>query len=156
MEQAYRHFKPLVDRPLQGRARHRARELTALFVGRTPLQANKLIEGEIGKWLKVSGTFNNAYKSNSQGDSAVFIQDGSAAIQCAFGPQWTEQINKLNRGDSVSVEGQVWDLQPGNPLYLTKCEVDCPTICGLREYNQIADSLRSNFAKLPELLQAKT
>jgi hypothetical protein len=102
-----------------------ARELAALFVGRTPLQANKLIEGEVGKWLKVRGEFNNAYQSNSQGDSSVFIQDGrSAMIQCAFSARWTDQIDKLNRGDPISVEGQIIGAQLGNPFWLVKCEFD--------------------------------
>jgi hypothetical protein len=101
-----------------------ARELATLFVGRTPLQAAKLLEADVGKWLKVFGEVKMIWRSNSQGDVAVILQDGPASVQCAFGSQWSDYLAKTNQGDLISVEGQILDSQIGNPLYLVKCEVD--------------------------------
>jgi hypothetical protein len=101
-----------------------ARELATLFVGRTPLQASKLIESDVSKWLKVFGEVKMIWRSNSEGDVGLILSDGPASIQCAFGSQWADYFTKINQGDVISVEGQILDSQIGSPLYLTKCEVD--------------------------------
>lgn len=101
-----------------------AGELVTFFVGRTTLQANKLIEGEVGKWLKVTGIFKNAFTNNSQGDLTVLIRDGSAMIQCNFSSQWTDRIKDLHDGDPIAVEGQIISNQLGNPFWLVKCAFD--------------------------------
>ncbi len=101
-----------------------AGELVTFFVGRTTLQANKLIEEEVGKWLKVRGTFKNAFTNNSQGDLTVFIREGSAVIQCNFPPQSADRIKDLRDGDPIAIEGQIISNQLGNPFWLMKCEFD--------------------------------
>ena len=124
-----RHTSTTPERPLRSGEPKQytdrtARELATLFVGRTPLQAAKLIEGDVGKWLKMFGEVKMIWRSNSQGDVAVILHDGPASVQCAFNSQWSEYLTKTNQGDWISVEGQILDTQIGTPLYLTKCEVD--------------------------------
>jgi hypothetical protein len=101
-----------------------AQELEAIYIGRTPLQAETLIQDDEGKWLKVRGQYVTAWKANSEGESGVIIRDGSASIQCAFGSEWSAQIRKLNPGDTISAEGQfIGAAANGSPLYVTSCEL---------------------------------
>jgi hypothetical protein len=99
-----------------------ARELMALYEGRTMLQADRLIEPYKGKWIKANGTILQLIPSGPDFTAAV-LRDGEKLINCIFGPNWHEQLMKLNNDDVLKVIGKIGPSQNGQQLYLSECEI---------------------------------
>lgn len=87
------------------------RELLALYDGRTPLQANPLMEPFKGKWIKAAGKILNLIPDGIPGTSIAVLKDGERIIECRLGEQWTAQVLKLNKDDSLSVVGKISQQQ---------------------------------------------
>lgn len=99
------------------------RELLALYDGRTPLQANPLIEPFKGKWIKASGKILNLIPDGIPDASIAVLQDGNRTIECRLGPQWSKHVLKLNKDDVLTVIGKIAPHQNGSQLYLLECEI---------------------------------
>jgi hypothetical protein len=99
------------------------RELLALYDGRTPLQADSLIEPFKGKWIKASGTILNLIPDGMPDASIAVLKDGDRTIECRLGPQWSSKVVKLNKDDVLAVIGKIAPHQNGSQLYLSECEI---------------------------------
>jgi hypothetical protein len=99
------------------------RELLALYDGRTPLQANPLIEPFKGKWIRASGKILNLIPDGIPDASIAVLRDGDRTIECRLGPQWSSHVFKLNKDDVLTVIGKIAPHQNGSQLYLQECEI---------------------------------
>jgi hypothetical protein len=99
------------------------RELLTLYDGRTPLQANPLIEPFKGKWIKASGKILNLIPDGMPDTSIAVLRDGDRTIECRLGPQWSSHVFKLNKDDVLTVIGKIASHQNGSQLYLLECEI---------------------------------
>jgi hypothetical protein len=99
------------------------RELLALYEGRTPLQANPLIEPFKGKWIKASGKILNLIPDGIPDASIAVLRDGDRTIECRLGPQWSLHVFKLNKDEVLNVIGKIAPNQNGSQLYLLECEI---------------------------------
>jgi hypothetical protein len=97
--------------------------LLALYDGRTPLQANPLMEPFMGKWIKASGKILNLLPDGIPDASIAVLKDGERTIECRLGPQWSSQVFKLNKDDVLTVIGKIAPHQNGSQLYLLECEI---------------------------------
>lgn len=113
---------PPADKPRQFLDRT-PRELFALYEGRTPFQADPIIQPYKGKWIRAEGRIINLLPDGMPGHSIAVLQDGNMVIECRLDERWTDKIVKLNKGEILSVLGQIGPSQNGSQLYLTNCEI---------------------------------
>jgi hypothetical protein len=81
--------------------------LMGLFDEHTTIQAEKLIEAFIGKWLRVSGTVSDVIGSEGSG-ATVYLKRETARISSVsldFSDRGAVEI--LRKGDSVTAIGQI-------------------------------------------------
>ena len=100
-----------------------ARELLALYEGRTMLQADILIEPFKGKWIKVEGTILQLIPSGLPRLTTAVLRDGDKIINCGVGPDGNNRLLKLNTGDKLKAVGRIAPSQNGQQLYLLDCEL---------------------------------
>ncbi|MEA2837680.1 MAG: hypothetical protein QOD89_2230 [Bradyrhizobium sp.] len=99
-------------------------ELMTLYEGRTPFQAETLIQPYKGKWIKVRGKVINLLADSSEpGASIAVIKDGNAIIECRLSGTWKDKVAKLSNGDTLHVAGRINPFQNGSQLYLQQCEI---------------------------------
>jgi hypothetical protein len=99
------------------------RELLALYEGRTPFQADPIIQPYKGRWIKAQGKIINLLPDGVPGRSIAVLQDGDVTIECRLDERWTNKIVKLNKGEILNVLGQIGPSQNGSQLYLVNCEI---------------------------------
>jgi hypothetical protein len=99
-----------------------ARELLALYDGRTPFQAEPLIAPHKGLWIRVNGQVLNVLPDGRPNHAVVILKDGDRIVECRVGPQGHSRSSKLNKDDSVVIQGRISDIQNGSQLYLLDCE----------------------------------
>lgn len=99
--------------------------LADFFKQHLDVQAKKLVEAYIGKWIRVSGPLGNVYsnqvtfKSATYGDTTVFMYPAEGFI---------EQCSVLVRGQHIEVMGRIKDVNRIE-LHLEECElVTSPSI----------------------------
>ena len=93
----------------------------ALYEGRTPLQADKLIEPFKGLWIHAEAKIKLLAPDNV-GSVAAIYGDG-VSIECRFGPQWNTPLARCDNGDTIKVIGRINESQNGQQLYLRECEL---------------------------------
>ncbi len=98
--------------------------LTGLFKEHTHIQAEKLVEAFVGKWVRVSGEVNNVRASGEHGDivySSGEWEEGSVSME--FDDRSTVEV--LKKGDVVTVVGQIKSV---DTLWvdLKDCELEKP------------------------------
>lgn len=99
-----------------------ARELLALYDGRTPIQADPLITPYKGLWIRVRGQVLNVLPDGRSNWSVVVLKDGDRIIECRVDPRGFAQANKLNKDDWANLDGKISANQNGSQLYLLDCE----------------------------------
>jgi hypothetical protein len=100
-----------------------ARELLALYEGRTMLQADQLIEPFKGKWIRAEGKILQLIPSGLPRYTTAVLRDGDKMISCNVGPNWNDRLLKLNSGDTLKILGKLGPSQNGQQLYLLDCEL---------------------------------
>lgn len=98
-----------------------ARELLALYDGRTPFQADPLIAKYKGLWIRVRGQVLNVLPDGRPNWSIVVLKDGDRIIECRVSPQGFDRASKLNKDDVANIEGKISETQNGSQLYLLDC-----------------------------------
>jgi hypothetical protein len=101
------------------------RELLALYEGRTPLQADSLMEPYKGLWIEVEGEVGTIL-GNSSGLVAVVFSGNEPIkniIECRFSGQWITALSRYNKGEKISAHGKISSSQNGSQLYLEQCEI---------------------------------
>jgi hypothetical protein len=99
------------------------RELMALYEGRTPFQAEKLLAPYKGQWIVAEGKVLNLLPDGQSGHSIAVLRDGSVTIECRLDSRWGERVTKFDKGDTMKVRGEISANQNGSQLYLLKCEI---------------------------------
>lgn len=101
--------------------------LVGLFEGHTSLQAKKLVEPYIGKWIVISGNLKHV-SSTSPGHAFVTfegrgIADKAAGVNMFFNDnKWVERLSILRLADSLTVAGKIKDINQLE-VDLEDCEV---------------------------------
>lgn len=100
--------------------------LIGLFQGHTGIQANKLTEAYVGKWLKLSGSLDQVDSLGS--DNALVIFSGNigrslSSVKMTFSSKvWVDRLSVLRRGDNITVIGKIERLDSFD-VRLSECEL---------------------------------
>jgi hypothetical protein len=102
--------------------------LVGLFKDHTSIQANKLIEPFIGKWMKVSGHLNEVLSSTPDFAQVSFSGRGLtsdlAGIYMYFRSKDSiERLAILRRGDALTIVGEIREINSVQ-LTLESCELE--------------------------------
>jgi hypothetical protein len=65
-----------------------ASELMTLYEGRTPFQADALMQPYKGKWIKINGKVINLLVDGTPGASIAVLKDGNAVVECRLDHRW--------------------------------------------------------------------
>lgn len=102
------------------------KSLTGLFEQHMTIEANRLIEAYIGKWMRISGTLRDIAEPRSSGTVAAHLQVGPGpAVDLAsltFDKGWVGRLSMLQKGSEITAVGQISRV---SPLYvdLDHCEL---------------------------------
>jgi hypothetical protein len=98
--------------------------LMGFYKEHTDVQAAKLAESYIGKWIKQSGKVANVASSESMRTWEVYFADSRAEyiVSLAFDQTWADRVSVLKRGEQISVLGQIGRFD-GSHLHLVHCEL---------------------------------
>ena len=99
------------------------RQLLALYEGRTPFQADKLIEPFKGLWVESDGEIRNVLPDGRPGHSIAVLKTGNDTVECRFGPEWANHLGRFDIGESIKFRGKISPSQNGSQLYLSECEI---------------------------------
>lgn len=97
--------------------------LVAQVKGHTKLQARKVIEVYLGKWLKVAGTVQDVSDRFSRGVEATVILPSSLWVVLDFDARWTDRVSILIKGSAITVVGQLQAVSEGGVVTLGQCEI---------------------------------
>jgi hypothetical protein len=102
--------------------------LLSLFEDHTSIQAQRLIEPFIGKWMSVSGSLDEVISSNPKSAQVTFsgrgLSSNLARIYMYFRTEDSvERLSILRRGDGMIVVGQI-TLVNAVQLDLDNCELE--------------------------------
>jgi hypothetical protein len=98
-------------------------ELLTFYEGRTPFQAEALMEPYKGKWIIAEGKAINLIADSQPRHSIAVLQSGRFTIECRLDSRWATIVARLNKGDAMKVEGKIGPYQNGSQLYLADCEL---------------------------------
>jgi hypothetical protein len=105
--------------------------LVGFFNDHTSIQARKLTEPYIGKWLRVSGALSDVLRSHiDQPVSQVTFEKGSPfdenyewfTVYMYFDRTWDDRLAVLRRGTTITVLGQL-ERVSGVEVHLEHCEL---------------------------------
>ncbi len=92
------------------RDEHTPLHYIGMFEGRTEFLAQKMLEAEIGKWMRVTGIV--AAVTPSAGDVMVALPIADMRMLFGYFAPDTPGLEKLHMGDSISFEGQIESIRP--------------------------------------------
>lgn len=98
--------------------------LSGFYNEHTQLQASKLLETYVGKWIRISGSVMDVEMS-VLGKIVVFLSTENMTrplMALYFEPQWAEHTTHLRRGASIVAEGQIGSAGR-DYLTLANCEL---------------------------------
>jgi hypothetical protein len=98
-------------------------ELMTFYEGRTPFQAETLMEPYKGKWIGVEGKVINLLADSQPGHSIAVLASGRFVIECRLDGRSEAVVSRTNKGDVMNVEGKIGSYQNGSQLYLADCEI---------------------------------
>lgn len=96
--------------------------LTQLSAGHTSIQAGKLLEPYLGKWIKVPSVTIRNIKETRPSEHLVFgnSKDGTS-LALWFGAKWAERIVILRGGSEIAIIGKITSAE--QDLCLESCEI---------------------------------
>jgi hypothetical protein len=123
-------YPMMVHQPLSERifADKSPQELISFFRNFIDVQAQKLIEPFIGKWLRISGSVHNAtqYKGGGHWQVFIYLQDEprivGIQITLLFADMWTERLSLITRDTNITAIGRISKVG-ANGLELQACEL---------------------------------
>jgi hypothetical protein len=97
-------------------------QLMSMFDNNVERVALQLIEPQIGTWMNLAGVITGYYEI---GDNILVQMDRKEGrpVSCIFLNEHGLRIFRLNKGDSIKVEGQIAKYQNGTLLRLENCEL---------------------------------
>jgi hypothetical protein len=103
------------------------RELTGFYrQGNTSIQAARLAEPYLGKWLKLSGTVSDIRDVFVAGKSLVTLKEFSIRneeyVLLFFSQEWIEHLSTMRAGDSINAIGKVGSID-STTVTLQDCEI---------------------------------
>jgi hypothetical protein len=103
--------------------------LTDFFREHTDIQAKKLLEAFIGKWMRLSGPVGDVY-ANDESNATVYFYPSTyrrTQILMYFNdkPIIEDRLRVLKKGDRITVIGQI-DWASPRSLELDNCELEKP------------------------------
>jgi hypothetical protein len=94
----------------------------SFYVGKTGLQADKLISPHKGRWLETSGTISMLHP-DGKGAVCMLTRDSRRPVECRFSERWVDRLDQCSNGDTLQVVGKIAPHQNGAQLYLLECEI---------------------------------
>jgi hypothetical protein len=101
--------------------------LGGLFEGHTDIQAQKLIQPFVGKWMEISGKLGEV--SEGHGFLQVTLQSAyplvtilAVRVYMHFHVKWTDRLSVLRQGDALTIVGQI-DRVDKLSVVLRACEL---------------------------------
>jgi hypothetical protein len=95
--------------------------------GHTSVQARKLAEAFLGKWMKVSGPLGDVLGNYDNQRMVVFsnrsIYTNDLVNMFFRDKKWFSKLSTLRRGDTITVIGQVTDVN-NLEIWLNNCELE--------------------------------
>jgi len=100
--------------------------LTGLFDEHTSIQAAKLVEAFIGKWIRVSGPIGDVAPLDDKRAVVWLVHIvGEPLMPCYFnGRGVVDELRVLRKGDPVTILGQVARVSGPASLDLNNCELE--------------------------------
>lgn len=98
--------------------------LISFFKEHTAIQAKKLSEVYIGKWMEISGVVREVTPIDSQTEIAMLTFKQPSDLTTLFfrTKKWVDRVSGLRRGDSISAVGQI-DKVVSSHIELEHCEL---------------------------------
>jgi hypothetical protein len=98
--------------------------LVSLLSGHTEVQAERLLDIYVGKWIKVSGDVSHVGKFEHGHSTVMFTSQRLEvpSIIMHFGGAWTERLSVLRLGNKINVIGRI-DLVQELRIFLDDCEL---------------------------------
>jgi hypothetical protein len=101
--------------------------LTQFSKGHMSIQAAKLLQPYLGKWMKLSNvTVDNIEEHGTEHRVLGSSSDGTTLFMY-FKEQWSERILILRRGSTIAIIGQIMNIDSGGPtggfVQLQNCEI---------------------------------
>ncbi len=100
--------------------------LATLIARNTSVQGQRLVQGFIGKWLRVTGEVGNvaAYGDKTSVVSFYYYprkENGPDfyAVSMWFDPTWTDRTVVLTKGTRITVEGKIRDVDSTDIIWTT-------------------------------------
>ena len=89
-----------------------AADLVGIYDGRTTVQAQPLVEKQIGNWVRIKGNVTNVRESYQGGHSVALSEptDESrlgAMVHAYFGEEWNEVVSSLSIDQDIMVFGRI-------------------------------------------------
>ncbi|SRR6266404_209730 len=100
-----------------------------LLKGKTELQANKLVELYIGKWMRISGKVTNISESLTEKTLIISITLTDSIlpypmVAMAFNKaEWHDHISVISKGEQISAIGKIRSVEQ-NWTWLEDCELE--------------------------------
>jgi hypothetical protein len=96
--------------------------LLQIYNNHTDIQASRLVQPYMGKWMKVEGIVEQvAPEPYGGGIYAVIAYDKDAFLGLRFKANWHDRVFSLVKGDRIAVVGRLENVQPMG-LTLSECE----------------------------------
>jgi|SRR5882724_7983814 len=99
------------------------RQLLALYEGKTPLQADKLLQPYKGTLIESEGAVLTILSDGGGGGVIGVLRNDQDTIECRFGVKWRDELSSKGKGENVRFRGIVSDNQNGSQLYVSNCEI---------------------------------
>lgn len=98
-----------------------AQELFDEFKNRTDMEAQRLLQPHIGKWLVVEDVVKNVLEQDRS--IAVLVGKRLGPTIClVFEKDWQQQLETLREGDAIMAEGRISEVD-SSAMYLSNCEM---------------------------------
>jgi len=97
--------------------------LSGFYDQHIEVQADKLAEIYIGKWIRVSGPMRDVWEGDDGMLALMRISDGNnMSIGMRFDMKWKDRLSVLSKNTTITVLGQIARIQLGQ-LNLHNCEL---------------------------------
>jgi hypothetical protein len=83
--------------------------LFSLLSGHTEVQAGKLLDIYVGKWITLAGDVTHVGKFENGSSTVMFSHDsfGGVLVSMEFGASWTGRLSILRQGNNINVIGRI-------------------------------------------------
>lgn len=120
--QAVRRTKPPDSTPGRNYVDVEPRFLLGFFKSHTAIQANQMVAGYVGSWMRLSGSLDNVMKNGPTRWQLTFRTFGREPVFMYFtDKRWSPRLATLRRGDKIVVDGRIREVDSVS-VHLEDCE----------------------------------